>query len=207
MSRKLLLTLGLTAIASLSAYMLFNQSAEEPKKPHKALSTLSDAPQGGNFTLSSLKGPISLSDYQGKWVYLYFGYTFCPDICPTNLGNLSMAYHMLNADEKSKLQFIFISVDPNRDTPERLAEYANYFDMNLIGATGSSEDIENISRNYGAVYVSHQSDKDDKYYPVDHSAFTYVVNPQGKLVGQLPHGTGSEMFINSIRTNLNGEQK
>lgn len=200
MSRKRLLVLGLTIIVGLSAFWFWDYRTDQ--QPHNTLSPIAQAPKGGNFILQSDNGPVQLSDFKGKWVYLYFGYTFCPDICPTNLGNLSVAYHQLTDQEKSKIQLLFVSVDPDRDTPSRLAEYSNYFEMNLIGITGSPEDIKKISHNYGAVFISHKKSADDKYYPVDHSAFTYVINPEGKLVGQLPHGTGPEMFIKNIRHNL-----
>lgn len=206
MSKKVIWGLGLTIIVALSAYgfINFNQPTKQP--PHHTLSPamlpLASQPKGGDFSLMSAKGPVALSDFKGKWVYLYFGYTFCPDICPTNLAMLSSAYHRLKDEEKSQLQFLLISVDPERDTPERLAKYTHYFDMNLLGITGDHDELKKISRNYGAVYRSLKQGDDDKYYAVDHSAFTYVIDPEGNLVGQLPHGANAQMFIKNIRRNL-----
>lgn len=163
---------------------------------------LSSPPKGGGFTATSNQGPVSLSDFKGKWVYLYFGYTFCPDICPTNLGNMSAAYHQLTPEEKRQVQFLFFSVDPNRDTPKRLAEYSRYYDMNLIGITSDKANIDHVTQQYGAVYTIHGEAKDPDNYSVDHSAFTYVISPQGKLMTQLPHGTNGKAFLQNIRHNL-----
>lgn len=169
---------------------------------HPSKSVLSAAPTGGDFTAISSKGKVSLSDFKGKWVYLYFGYTFCPDICPTNLGNMSGAYHQLTPEEKKQVQFIFFSVDPKRDTPARMQEYSNYFDMNLLGVTASKATIDEVTKRYGAVYAIHKEKGDSNNYSVDHSAFTYVISPTGKLLEQIPHGTDAQGFLNDIRKHL-----
>lgn len=156
-------------------------------------------PVGGDFTLTSSKGQRSLSDYQGKLVLIYFGYTFCPDICPTNLGNLSMAYQALTQSEKDNLQILFVSVDPARDTPERLQQYANYFEANIIGLTGKPQTIAEISKRYGVVYAKVDTPNNGTNYAVDHSAFTYVIDQTGKLKSQLPHATSPEQFIKTIK--------
>ncbi|BCN93681.1 SCO family protein [Thiomicrorhabdus immobilis] len=159
----------------------------------------SSKPQGGNFTLTGIDGNKQLSDYKGKLVLLYFGYTYCPDICPTNLGNLSIAYQQLTDEEKAGLQIIFVSVDPERDTPQRLQEYANYFDANIVGLTSSDETIAQVAKEYGVVYAKVDDPNNGSNYAVDHSAFTYVIDLDGKLQDQLPHATTPEMFIKTIR--------
>lgn len=158
-----------------------------------------EKPSGGDFQLTSSEGKKSLSDYQGKLVLIYFGYTFCPDICPTNLGNLSMAYQGLTQAEKDHLQILFISVDPARDTPERLQQYANYFEANIIGLTGKPKTIAEISKRYGVVYAKVDTPDNGTNYAVDHSAFTYVVDQSGQLQTQLPHATSPEQFIKTIQ--------
>ena len=159
-----------------------------------------DAPPGGDFTLTSPKGDLSLSDLKGKLVLAYFGYTFCPDICPTNLGNLSMAYRQLTQVQKDKLAILFISVDPERDSPERLQQYADYFDSNIIGLTGTPEVIAEVAQRYGAVYERVENGSEN--YAVDHSAFTYVIDQTGALREQLPHALGSEQFLDAIKRYL-----
>ncbi|WP_040728299.1 SCO family protein [Thiomicrorhabdus sp. Kp2] len=158
-----------------------------------------DKPIGGDFALQGINGKTQLSDYQGKLVLLYFGYTYCPDICPTNLGNLSMAYQQLSDKEKAALQIIFVSVDPERDTPSRLQEYVNYFDANMIGLTSDAQTIAKIAKNYGVVYAKVDDPNNGTNYAVDHSAFTYVVDQEGKLQNQLPHATSPDMFIKIIQ--------
>lgn len=176
----------------------------KPTETHQNANKLSlEAPIGGNFTLNSPNGDVSLSDFKGKLTLVYFGYTFCPDICPTNLGNLSMAYRQLSDEQKAKLQILFISVDPERDTPERLQQYVNYFDANMIGLTGSPETLLEISRRYGVVYAKVDEGKEN--YAVDHSAFTYVVDQQGALREQLPHAAAPDQFISTIQRYLNSQ--
>lgn len=170
--------------------------------PHAKL--ISDQrPQGGEFTLTAADGPHSLSDYQGKLVLVYFGYTYCPDICPTNLGNLSVAYRKLTPAEKNQLQILFVSVDPERDTPERLKQYADYFEAGIVGLTGKPQIISEIAQRYGVVYAKVDDPNNGTHYAVDHSAFTYVVDPQGDLKQQLPHATRPDQFVKTIRHYLN----
>lgn len=158
-----------------------------------------EKPTGGDFTLTSSEGQRSLSDYKGKLVLIYFGYTFCPDICPTNLGNLSMAYQGLTQTEKDNLQILFVSVDPARDTPARLQKYANYFEANMIGLTGKPNKIAEIAKRYGVVYAKVDDPDNGTNYAVDHSAFTYVVDQMGQLQTQLPHATSPKQFIKTIK--------
>jgi len=160
-------------------------------------------PVGGDFTLTSVNGLQSLSDFKGKLVLAYFGYTYCPDICPTNLGNLSVAYRQFTQEEKDSLQILFISVDPERDTPERLKQYADYFEANMIGLTGDAKTIAEISRRYGVVYAKVDDPNNGTNYAVDHSAFTYVVDQQGNWKQQLPHATSPDMFVKTVREYLN----
>lgn len=168
-------------------------------KPTKLSSSLElrPAPAGGEFSLNSSDGIVKLSDFKDKLVFLYFGYTYCPDICLTNLSNLSIAFNQLTANEQQNVQIVFISVDPTRDTVVRLQEYLKYYEMNAVGLTGTKTEIDIIARNYGFVYNLNLTDGEQ--YSVDHSSFTYVINKQGKLLKQLPHATSPSVFISNIR--------
>lgn len=159
-------------------------------------------PVGGNFSMMSPSGEKQLSDFEGKLVLLYFGYTYCPDICPTNLANLSVAYSQLNEQQKQNLQILFVSVDPERDTPERLQEYVNYFDSNMVGLTNTADRISEVANRYGVVYAKVDDPNNGTNYAVDHSAFTYVVDQQGQLKEQLPHATSPTQFVETINKYL-----
>lgn len=169
----------------------------KPDDSHSSVNQTPMAPpSGGDFKLSALNGEVTLSNFKGQVVFIYFGYTFCPDICPTNLAQLSMAYRQLSPEQKQNLQILFVSVDPERDTPERLQEYVDYFEADMIGLTGSAQQIAEIARRYGVVYQKVKGDAQN--YAVDHSAFTYVVAPSGELKEQLPHASEPQQFIDAL---------
>lgn len=178
-----LLLLVLVWIVALSGP---NESREQG---HENLaSELRKPPTGGDFTVDTLNGPVSLSDFKGKAVIVYFGYTLCPDICPTSLGFLSAALNQLEASELDKIQGIFISVDPDRDKLEHLDNYAKYFHKSLIGATKEKDVIDKIIHQYGASYRMVKTESSLGYL-VDHSAAIYFIDKDGKLAKSLPHGT------------------
>jgi protein SCO1/2 len=163
--------------------------------------TAATLPAERNFTLDGSKGPVSLSDFPGKLVLLYFGYTSCPDICPTNLAMWSQALVKLSPDELARVRPIFISVDPERDTVERLAPYGLFFHSAIIALTGKPENLSAIAKRYGAVYSRYDDPKSGSYV-IDHTAVTYVLDPQGQVVEKLPHGASSADLIAAIRKHL-----
>ena len=156
---------------------------------------------GGDFTLQSPDGPVSLVNYRGKVVLLYFGYTFCPDICPTSLSTLAQALSALTPDELEKVKPFFISVDPERDTMDVLKVYAPFFHPHLVGISGTSEQVAQVARLYGARYMKQKPDADG-LYSVDHSSFIYVIAQDGKLAASLPHGTLPTQIVDMIRSQL-----
>ena len=168
---------------------------------------LHDAPQrsalpaGGDFTLSSADGPVALADYRGKVVLLYFGYTFCPDVCPTSLATIAQALSMLAPDELEKVAGFLISVDPERDTMTVLKAYAPFFHPRLVGISGSAAEIAQVARQYGARYMKQKPDGDGRY-AVDHSSLTYVVGTDGKLAATLPYASPPQRIVDAIRAQL-----
>lgn len=171
-------------------------------QPHSAI-PLAAAPTGGDFTLQSANGPVSLHDFRGKVVLVYFGYTFCPDICPTALAFTSQALDVLGKEELARTQVLFVSVDPERDTPEKLKEYGAFFHPNILGLTGTPEVIAATARQYGASYRKQDTGSAGGYV-VDHSSSTYVVDSSGKLVATLQHGTAPAEVAKAIRAALQG---
>jgi protein SCO1/2 len=155
-------------------------------------------PTGGNFTLDGPSGPVALHDFSGKVVLLYFGYTYCPDICPTSLAVWQQALDALTPGELAQVQPLFVSVDPERDSIERLAEYAQFFHPRIVALTGRPATLAEIAGRYGAVFVRQESASAGGYV-IDHSALTYVIDPQGRLVDALPHGASAEQLLAVLR--------
>jgi protein SCO1/2 len=200
---KKILPLFIIILIVLCAYMLFYWQPESSS--HKTVfSSSASLPEGGDFTLQSLSGPVSLKDFRGKVVLVYFGYTMCPDICPTNLSMMSNAFSQMESQDLDKVQGIFISVDPKRDTMERLDEYTHYFHQSIMGISGSAETIKKVADRYGAAYQIVIQEDSATNYVVDHSSETYVINPQGQLVARLPHAAPPQEILDAIskyRTN------
>lgn len=196
MKNKLQLTIILTLALLLGWVIWFwNPGTDQARQ---AIS-MANAPTGGDFTLQSANGPVSLQDLRGKVVLVYFGYTFCPDICPTSLAFTSQGLNLLNPDELARTQVLFISVDPERDTLEKLKEYGAFFHPGILGLTGTPREIAAVAKKYGASY-SKQNTGSAGGYVVDHSSSTYVVSPGGKLVATLPHGAPPAEVAQAIRT-------
>ncbi len=173
----------------------------QPEVPVGDSSMVPNTPSGGDFTLMSARGEVALADFRGKVVVLYFGYTACPDICPTSLSTLSAAINALSTEESAAVRGIFISVDPERDKPEQLRTYAEYFHPNLIGVTGDPAAIAEVARRYGAAYRVVPGDG-ALGYTVDHSADLYLIDRHGKLRGAVRHGTSPEALTARLRALL-----
>jgi len=168
-----------------------------------APAAINPLPPGGDFLLQSATGPITLTDYRGSLSILYFGYTFCPDICPTNLATLSAGMAMLTPEERKKLAVFFISVDPRRDTPEHLKTYVEFFDRQMLGVTGTSADIVELAARYGVYYAEQPAEMAADGYVVDHSSDSFIVGADGRLVARMAHGTSPEQVVALIRQYMN----
>lgn len=150
-----------------------------------------------DFTLQAASGPVKLSDFRGKVVLVYFGYTFCPDICPTSLAATARALRELPADDLARVQTLFVSVDPERDTPAHLAEYARFFHPSILGVTGSPEAVALAAKPFEVVYAKHATGGASGYV-VDHSALTYLVAPDGHLAARLPHAARAPLVLGEL---------
>ncbi len=161
--------------------------------------TLLDPPKEvSDFTLTDQDGqPFRLSDLRGRVALLFFGYTNCPDICPTTLSEFKRVKALLG-DDAQRVAFVFVSVDGARDTPERLAAYVRAFDPQFIGLTGDDAALRPIARDFGVFYqrVNYESDAN---YLVDHTASTFVVDQQGRLRLVFPYGTDPSAIVTRLR--------
>ena len=137
---------------------------------------------GGPFTLTAPDGAtVTDQTYRGKWLLVYFGYTSCPDSCPTALFEVATALKKLGPDA-AMLQPIFITIDPQRDRPEVMGEYTSSFDPRIVGLTGTAQQIDAVTQAYGAYFVRRKTGPGAQDYLVDHSIYIYLMSSQGKFV-------------------------
>lgn len=168
--------------------------AVQPSRPGNATAAVPG--MGGHFTLTTPEGrAVTDRSFPGKWLLVYFGYTFCPDACPTALNALATVLDELGP-VAAKVQPIFITVDPERDTPQVVADYAKAFDPRIVGLSGTPEQIAAAAKEFRVYYEVRPLGNDE--YAIDHSSFIYVINPQGQVVelltGNLPgHSMAEEL--------------
>lgn len=196
LSRKLVPAIMIVGLLGLAVFMLL--SWDPGRDSAGPTPVTAPEPVGGDFVLQSADGPVDSKDYRGKLLVLYFGYTACPDICPTSLATLSMALEDLPEALQAEIQPIFISVDPERDTPLKLAEYGRFFHPSMLGVTGDPQTLRKLARDYGAAYHRVKSDS-AMGYMVDHSADLYLVDRQGRLRRILRHGTSAAEIAKELR--------
>jgi protein SCO1/2 len=194
--------MGLIVVASIATGLWFGSQAPKPDAPATDDTTEGYPNLGGEFTLESGTGPVSLSDFRGKVVPIYFGYTFCPDICPTTLGAMTAAFQKLTPEEQSQVQGLFISVDPERDTPQRVSEYAHHFSPNIEGLTGTPEAIAEVAKRFFVIYEKVPMEDSAMGYAVDHSSIVYVVGKDGVVNSLVHHGSTPDDILASLRKAL-----
>lgn len=149
---------------------------------------------GGPFTLTEGDGKqITDRDFRGKYLLVYFGYTYCPDVCPTTLNEVAAAMDKLGP-KAARVQPLFITVDPARDTPDVIKTYTASFSPKLIGLTGTDAEIATVAREYRVYYAINRSGKNSNNYTVDHSSVLYLMGPDGKFIAPIrTDETGAEI--------------
>ena len=197
--RKILLyaLIGLAALAAGFVASLFLASREQAPAPAPAARL-----QGGTALLGQEKPlpafrlvraggqPFTNADLKGHWSFLFFGYTSCPDVCPTSLQDIALTLDRLHRDAPNlPVQGVFVSVDPARDSPAKLGEYVRFFHAGLIGASGDDTTLQRLTRSLGIVYSEVPDPNHPDNYFIDHSAAILVIDPQGRLAAVLhpPH--------------------
>jgi len=154
---------------------------------------------GGPFALTAPDGTtVTDETYRGKWLLVFFGYTFCPDICPTTLNEIAAALDRLGPDA-AKLQPLFITVDPERDTPGVMGQFTAAFDARIVGLTGSPQQIAAVARKYGAYSAIRNAGAGDKDYLVDHSTYIYLMDPRGEFARGFDAGTPGGRIAVALR--------
>ena len=152
---------------------------------------------GGPFTLEDGNGkPVTDRDFRGKYMLVYFGYTFCPDVCPTTLTSVADALDKMGP-AASRVQTLFISVDPKRDTPPVVKQYAAAFGPGIEGLTGTPEEIARIAKEYRVYYAEHRTGSGPNDYSMDHSSVLYLMGPDGGFIAPVrADQSGDEIAAN-----------
>ena len=193
-----LVAVGVSILAYTHGFKLDNvEKVAQKLEPEQA----GGAPTiGGPFTLVDQAGrTVTDKDFRGQYLMIYFGYTYCPDVCPTSLTNMSDALDLLG-EKGAEVTPMLITIDPARDTSEHLREYATYFHPRLHALTGSPEQIAAVAKAYRVYYSKvKQEDETEDDYLMDHSSVTYVMGPDGQFRLHFSHGTDAETIASRLR--------
>jgi len=157
---------------------------------------------GGDFTLQSAHGPVSLSQFRGQAVLLFFGYTHCPDVCPTTMSSVAEAMSLLSSEEQSKVQPLFITVDPERDTGSHLAEYLSFFHPKIIGLSDTIEETKKVAARYSVEFFREGEDEKGDNYLVSHTSYLFLINPNGEIVDLMSDHTTPADIAKTLRLQI-----
>ena len=173
-------------------------SREAPEGPKFKSSDVTGSSFGRELSLRDPAGKTrTLTDFRGKAVVVFFGYTQCPDVCPTTLSTLAETMKVLGPDA-DRVQVIFVTIDPDRDTPPLLAEYVPAFDKRFLGLWGDAAETERVAKEFKVIYQK-QPGATPTTYTMDHSAGVFVFDPQGRLRLYARHGQGPDVFAHDLR--------
>ena len=165
--------------------------------PRGAAGTLLASAIGGPFRLVDQNGKtVTDADLKGKWSLVYFGYTHCPDACPTALNDIAIALDQLGP-KREAVRAVFITVDPERDTPEVLKDYVTSFDAPILALSGSPEEIARAAKVYRVYYAKHPEPGGD--YSMDHSSVIYVMDPEGRFTASFTHQSTPEEIAERLK--------
>src|SRR5262245_3211198 len=196
MNRTLLAGALVLPLVALGTHFAFRRS---PRAEQGLRSGTFDPPgEAPAFSLDGSNGKkLSPRDYLGKVVILEFGYTFCEEVCPVTLARLTEVYKKLGSAAHD-VQLIYVTVDPERDSPERLREHLAAFNASFLGATGAPDDLKSVQKAYGVIAKQVVSRNQALKYAVDHSSSLYLVDRQGKLRGLVPFGTPANDIVHDL---------
>ena len=196
MRKDLILPVIILCIALYGVYFGLTETLKLPQSQFPELHT--------NFTLQSKDGPVKMSDFNGRVSIVFFGYTHCPDVCPTTLSNISATLNEFNDDEIQAISPIFISLDPERDNPEKAAVYAEHFDPRFIALTGTEEQVETAKKAFAVGSMKQTKDEDnpninEKNFLISHSTYIFIVRPDGKVGNIMGHLDSPSMIATKAR--------
>jgi cytochrome oxidase Cu insertion factor (SCO1/SenC/PrrC family) len=189
---------ALLITAGVTGWIIFDRSTQKTTMRGDGL-VVTTANIGGGFSLIDEDGkPTTEQKFDGKYALVYFGYSFCPDVCPTGLQTISAAVEKLG-NNAQKVVPVFISVDPERDTPQQLKQYTELFHNRMEGLTGSKAQIDALTKKF-KVYYAIRKDQDPENYPVDHSSFTYLMGPDWKILAVFRHEVTPDQIAAAIKS-------
>lgn len=155
-----------------------------------------------DFELTDHNGMVQTDEYlAGRWMLVFFGFANCPDVCPTTLAEVAAVMDGLGSDA-TQVQPLFISIDPERDTPQALAEFIPYFDANIIGLTGTADQIERTSKTFRIYYEKIEEAASPDGYTMGHSSQLFLFDPQGGYVGAWTYGTLAEEILADLKARM-----
>jgi protein SCO1 len=196
----LLVGIALTAAALLTTFN--TPAAAVPTAQIEGITAITPPDPLPDFTLTGIDNePTSLSDLNGRYVLLFFGFTHCPDFCPLTLADFRQIKSLLGEQAES-VAFVFVSVDGERDTPEVMSRYVTAFDSAFIGMTGSADQIEALAPPFGLSVTLNKDTPDDDDYTVDHTTLTYVIDPQQRLQALISYATPPDVVADYLRPYL-----
>lgn len=195
-----------TFFGSVAIYYTYLKNLKLEQMEKKRQTVIGEAAIQGTFELVDTKGKVRNSqEFKGKWILVYFGFCHCPDVCPEELEKISAVVDRLHAD-KTEVIPLFITVDPDRDTPELIGKYLAEFSDKFIGLTGDQKQIESATRAFRVYYSPGPKDR-DKDYIVDHSIITYLIGPKNELVDYYGQTKDADEMFNTIKYHMKSYRK
>ena len=191
------LSRALSGLVVLNFLALYMSGCEEPKLPSPFhANDVTGKYAQADFKLIDHNGNMrTLADFRGKVVLMFFGYMHCPDVCPTTMADITLALRMLDKEDVTKVQVLFVTVDPERDTPALLAQYVPAFDASYLGLWGDVATTAKVAESFGVSYAKQASKTG---YNVDHTAGVYIIDTNGKVRLVAPYGQRSEWLAQDV---------
>jgi protein SCO1/2 len=203
------LAIAVAIVSAIAGFSLWQVTQARPPVAYGALVVLPEPRSVPAFTLQDQDAkPFTATNLEGHWSLLFFGFTHCPDVCPSTLFDLARLEEALRAApqvDRPAHQVVFVSVDPERDTPDRLKDYIEYFDPGFIAVTGPHEELEPLTRKLGIAYRIGDHAPGNARYEVDHSAAILLLDPQGRLHGVFPAPHDPDVLLADFQTLLDAE--
>ena len=197
---QILFALGIAVLIPALVIALLSFIPQARQSSQRASSTIMAVPLRNDWQMTDHNGErVSAASYPGKYLLIFFGFTYCPDVCPFELHNISKALKIIDQQTRDKLQTLFVSLDPARDTPDVLKTYLELFKADIIGLSGTADETHDMANDF-KVYFQKTDDGPD--YLINHSAYTYLVSPQGQLADIYASDTEAAVLATKLKNTV-----